>query len=210
MTGQGSRAIGGAGIQYPARPPGTADAGVGSHAGGVSTHSRRNIQVKMKRKKFGADRKMVASHDFQSGMLNSTQLAAGLNSSHLQPGLPQHTGGNAGILGSAGAVHESLAVGAGQHGQSPNVSIGNGPSSLSNTRFTQGGKRNRRTERNGKFMMMSQDFSNGMQKLHDFNQRGTQRRPNLHNQGKTRNESTIGSSYAVATANGGSVLTGMT
>lgn len=36
--------------------------------------NRRNIQVKMKRKKFGIDRSLIASHDFHNGMLNTQKL----------------------------------------------------------------------------------------------------------------------------------------
>ena len=65
---------------------------------------------------------------------------------------------------------------------SPSASAVHGPSSLSaannHARMVSqgGGKRNRRTERNGKLVMMSQDFSSGLQKAHDFGQRGSQRR----------------------------------
>lgn len=36
-----------------------------------ASQSRRNIQIKMKRKKYGMDRPIIASHDFQNGASNT-------------------------------------------------------------------------------------------------------------------------------------------
>lgn len=140
-----------------------------------------------------------------------------------------------------GSIHDSIVVGhgAGTAGgaTSPSASAVHGPSTLSaannHTRMVSqgGGKRHRRTERNGKLIMMSQDFSghqqntrgihvesiHGLQKTQDFGQRGSQRRVKHQVKGlqphiqisdqqaglKGRNESMIGSSYAFAAGNPG-------
>lgn len=54
---------------------GTAAQANGSMSNGAQvSQSRRNIQVKMKRKKFGVDRTMVASHDFHNGGIGTQKL----------------------------------------------------------------------------------------------------------------------------------------
>ena len=48
-----------------------------------ASQSRRNIQIKMKRKKYGMDRPIIASHDFQNCATN-TQKLLGFTGSTLQ------------------------------------------------------------------------------------------------------------------------------
>lgn len=144
------------------------------------SQSRRNIQVKVKRKKHGVDRALLASHDFHNGGLG-TQKLLGLTTPGLQT-LAQPQKQASGVLGSgvaSGRAAGTLGSGVNLPASvtSPSASNANGASALvgaaTGSKLGPQGvaRRNRRTERaGGKYLMMSQDFS-GLSKMQDLGQR---------------------------------------
>lgn len=119
---------------YPrskSKPSGLMVQGGAAAGGAPASQSRRNIQVKVKRKKQGVDRAMVASHDFQNGGLGTSKLLG--FAMPIQQNMAQAQRQASGAL--VGSVRDSAgpANTTNQHHTvtTPNASVANAASALS-------------------------------------------------------------------------------